>query len=447
MASPVFPKQVTLRNILRVLIAGFALVILLLVAAGFNGVRSVRLIQESAARLVAEQLVANGLIEEVQNEQEALSAVFHDLERDIGSVEQNRVLSRLEQADQTIQRLVAAAQDTPEAPLWSQFKRAETAFSAEARRLLARKRVSPKATRDLLKHHRAVLVVASRLIAASRQKALQAQSQLEQRCRRLVRDSVLLLGAGLLLAVVCASLTVWMTTGLFHRMAWQTGELSRVSWHMLDNQESAARRFSHELHDELGQSLTAVKANLLAMQTSGAVDEKRIGDCLQLLDEAVHNVRELSQLLRPTILDDFGLDASLRWLGERFTQRTGIAVDYQSNLTDRLADETETHLFRIAQEALTNAARHSGSSRVAVELRRDGKRVHLTIADDGRGLDDSGKAFIGGLGMTGMRARARNAGGELTVHSAPGKGVRVEAWVPALTERHETKTEDPHLVG
>ena len=106
-------------------------------------------------------------------------------------------------------------------------------------------------------------------------------------------------------------------------MEWQAGELSRVSWHMLDNQESTARRFSHELHDELGQSLTAVKANLAALEAGGAPDPRRLDDCMRLVDEAIGNVRQLSQLLRPTILDDFGLEAGLRWLAEGFTQRTG----------------------------------------------------------------------------------------------------------------------------
>ena len=88
---------------------------------------------------------------------------------------------------------------------------------------------------------------------------------------------------------------------------------------------------------------------------------RALEDCLHLVDEAIGNVRQMSQLLRPTILDDFGLEAGLRWLGEGFAARTGIEANFDSSFSGRLPDETETHLFRIAQEALTNVARHSGA--------------------------------------------------------------------------------------
>jgi two-component system NarL family sensor kinase len=165
---------------------------------------------------------------------------------------------------------------------------------------------------------------------------------------------------------------------------------------------------------------------------------------VRLVDEAVRNVRELSQLLRPIILDDFGLDASLRWLTEKFTHRTGIEVEYVSNFNGRLSDETETHLFRIAQEALTNIARHSGATRVRMELRTQTGRIQLSVGDNGKGLAGTGQT--GGMGMIGMRARARSAGGELNVESQPGRGVQIDVWapVPAVSQDH---VENPHPAG
>jgi signal transduction histidine kinase len=198
---------------------------------------------------------------------------------------------------------------------------------------------------------------------------------------------------------------------------------------MLESQETAARRFSHELHDELGQSLTAIKANVTALDPAAPPDPARLEDCRRLVDEAIQNVRELSHLLRPTILDDFGLDAGLRWLSERFGQRTGIEVDYRSSFQERLADQTETHLFRIVQEALTNVARHSGATRVAIELERNGNRVHLTVRDNGRGFSGNGTASSKpGLGLVGMRARAESVGGELKIDSSD--GVAIGLWAP-----------------
>jgi signal transduction histidine kinase len=197
---------------------------------------------------------------------------------------------------------------------------------------------------------------------------------------------------------------------------------------MLEDQEATARRFSHELHDELGQSLTAIKTDLTAMGAGTATPSDRLQDCLKLVDESIGNVRQMSQLLRPTILDDFGLDAGLRWLAEGFSTRTGISVEVDSTFSGRLPDETETNLFRITQEALTNVARHSGAKYVRINLEVRGEIIRLQIRDDGRGLSAAPNGR--GMGMTGMRARARNVGGDLTVQSRPAEGVVIEAQVP-----------------
>ena len=172
----------------------------------------------------------------------------------------------------------------------------------------------------------------ARLIEAEYRKATAAQAEIDQRSGRLLSDSFLFAAASLLLALVFAVVTVRMVSQLIRRMDWQTAELGRVSWHMLEDQEATARRFSHELHDELGQSLTAVKTNLTALEASGAGDRSRLEDCLRLVDEAIGNVRQMSQLLRPTILDDFGLEAGLRWLTEGFAARTGIEVRFRIEL-------------------------------------------------------------------------------------------------------------------
>ena len=178
-----------------------------------------------------------------------------------------------------------------------------------------------------------------------------------------------------------------------------------------------------------------VRSNL-SKGTSHDLDALR-GDCLHLVDESIANVRELSQLLRPVILDDFGLDAGLRWLTEKFSQRTRLQVDYGSSCVERFADETETHLYRIAQEALTNIARHSEATQVAVSLSCTDGFIRLTIEDNGKGLQtvpDLPDPHPS-LGMVGMRARARQCGGELSVTAVEPHGVCIEAAVPASNGR------------
>ena len=383
-------EEITHKRILAVLAGGFALVIVLLVAAAFMGVQSLVSIKENAADLVRDQMITSRLIDETQRELGALSAVFHRLARDPDSVNRDEIVAQLDQINQHIATIIASVKESSDAQLWQSLSTAASQFSEEACRLLAIEDAPTLSSRELVERHERVMSAVSKLMGSNYRKAIAAQNEIDRRSERFMRESFALLGASLLLALVCAVLTVMFTTSLFRRMEWQTGELSRVSWRMLENQETTARRFSHELHDELGQSLTAVKANLLALGASPAVDKARLDDCLHLVDESIHNVRELSQLLRPTILDDFGLDAGLRWLSEGFKQRTGIEVAYESAFHGRLADETETHLFRIAQEALTNVARHSGATRVTITLKSENSSIYLSIADNGRGLRNSG---------------------------------------------------------
>jgi signal transduction histidine kinase len=316
-------------------------------------------------------------------------------------------------------------------------------FSDEARRILAADEPETFAPVDLFRDHEAFISVVAKLIEAEYRKVSTAQAQIDQWSRRLLGLTVIFAAASVLLALVFAAITIKMALAFTRRMEWQTGELSRVSFHMLEDQEATARRFSHELHDELGQQLTAIKTNLSALDRNGHTgtlsDGDRVRDCLRLADEAIGNVRQMSQLLHPTILDDFGLEAGLRWLAEGFTARTGIEVRVESNYSGRLADETETHLFRIAQEALTNVARHSGAKRVEMKLEADGGEICLTIRDDGHGMPVQPPDR--GMGMIGMRARARSAGGDVEIHSPPGGGVLIEVRAPF---RNETNS---HPVG
>jgi len=432
------PRQITHQNILRVLLAGFTLVIVLLVAAAIVGIRSVQSIQANANNLVREQSLTNRLIDELHSQQTTLSEVFSVLARDPDSVDYYKIMSQLEEADRDIARISEEGARTAEHDLWQRLNHSSLDFSRESRRLLSIEEPETFSSIDLFRFHGAFTSIVARLLEAEYRKLNTAQAQIEHRTSHL-RDISLIFGAAsVLLALIFAVVTIRMVSLLIRRLEWQTAELGRVSWHMLEDQEATARRFSHELHDELGQSLTAVKTNLSALAAPGedaAPAGTRLADCLHLVDEAIGNVRQMSQLLRPTILDDFGLEAGLRWLAEGFAARTGIEVTVDSNYSGRLPDETETHLFRISQEALTNIARHSGAQHVQMNLASNGEDIRLTIQDDGRGLGGAPATAGRGLGLIGMRARARSAGGDVSVHSRAGDGVLIEVRVP---HRHET---------
>ncbi len=241
---------------------------------------------------------------------------------------------------------------------WNALERAVLDFSTEARQLLTGKKAPGFSSRDLFFRHEEVTTVVAHLADLSYARAAETSRQVDAQTNSIVTESVLLIGGCLLVALVSAVVTVRIAARVFRQMEAQTSELSRVSFRMLETQEATARRFSHELHDELGGSLTAIKTNLTG-------SDPKIEDSIKLIDDAITNVRTLSQLLRPTILDDFGLDAGIRWLAERFSERTGIDADYRSHFDGRLADETETHLFRIVQEALDQ--RRAPRQRVACD--------------------------------------------------------------------------------
>ena len=424
--------------------AGFTLVIVLLVAAAIVGIRSIQSIQANANNLVREQSLTNRLIDELHSQQTTLSEVFSVLARDPDSVDYYKIMSQLEEADRDIARISDEGSRTAEHDLWNRLNRSSLDFSHEARRLLSIEEPETFSSIDLFRFHGAFTSVVARLLEAEYRKLNAAQDQIEHRTSHL-RDISLIFGAAsVLLALVFAVVTVRMVSQLIRRLESQTAELGRVSWHMLEDQEATARRFSHELHDELGQSLTAVKTNLSALAASredASPPGARLADCLHLVDDAIGNVRQMSQLLRPTILDDFGLEAGLRWLAEGFAARTGIDVTVDSSYSGRLSDETETHLFRISQEALTNVARHASAHHVRIALTSEGADIRLSIQDDGCGLNGAPTPAGRGLGLIGMRARARSAGGDVTVHSPAGGGVLIEVRVPL---RHETHS---HPVG
>lgn len=219
---------------------------------------------------------------------------------------------------------------------------------------------------------------------------------------------------------------------------------------LIDAQESERRRISRELHDQVGQILTAVKMNLHALRQTCAQPDtlSSIDDNLRVIDEAVDQVRDLSVDLRPLLLDDFGLVVALRWYLERQTKNIGIPAKFTSGSLDeydRFSSELETACFRIVQEGVTNIVRHARASRISIRLERVVSDLILLITDDGAGFDArllrSGTAGIATLGLRGMEERAQAAGGTITIDSAPALGTEICVRLPIQGEtRKQTES-------
>ena len=217
-------------------------------------------------------------------------------------------------------------------------------------------------------------------------------------------------------------------------------ELHTATIKLIGAQEDERRTIARELHDEVGQVLTALKVELsLAHRklTTAGVSVEPLLEAQTLADGALATVRDLSQLLRPAALDDLGLpaaiDAALRGLARRHEIKVELS---QTGMTDRLAPETEIAAYRIIQEALTNVARHAAATHCRVRLMRLPETLRVEVEDDGAGFDILGApAEPRGLGLIGMRERAAMLGGRLTILSAPGSGTRLCVELPTGAAR------------
>ena len=413
------------RHLLWALFAGFTLVVLLLLASGFVAIESMRSIESGAERLVAEEEATIRLINEVQGEEGNLSSVFYELVEGRHGAEQEALLRRLDALERALHHTTEAGIASRDSALWNRVRESADDFIREGRQIL---RSGQPPSRTFSRKHEILLDSLADLASSSFIAKGEAQRQEADSASRRIRGSVILLAFGLVIAVAGAIFTGRSVLRMFRRLSWQAAELARLSSRAMSDHEEMARRLSHEMHDHFGQTLSAIEANLVAMKHVQVFDAARMEDCLALLKEAVGNVREVSQLLRPSILDDFGLDASLQWLVNGYSERTGIPAHYTSSFRDRLSEERETQLFRITQEALTNITRHAEATEVHIDLAAMDSLLRLSIRDNGKGLPPSNTGI--GLGLTGMRARARTAGGLLRMESHPGKGVAITITIP-----------------
>jgi PAS domain S-box-containing protein len=208
-------------------------------------------------------------------------------------------------------------------------------------------------------------------------------------------------------------------------------QLRNLSRRLLDTQEEERRRLARELHDEIGQSLTGLKLSLETAARAGAVGTA-LADAAALVNRLIAQVRDLSLDLRPGMLDDLGLLPALVWLIERYTARTGVRVALEHRgLCGRLPAQVETAAYRIAQEALTNVARHAGVREATVRVWLDRDVLGVQVADGGAGFDAETAAAQGtSSGLAGMRERAQLLGGRLRIESAARTGTCLTAELP-----------------
>jgi signal transduction histidine kinase len=229
------------------------------------------------------------------------------------------------------------------------------------------------------------------------------------------------------------------------------GQLRLLSRQLLSAQEEERKKISRELHDVIAQTLTGINVRLAALKKEAGLNtkglERNIARTQQLVQHSVNIVHQFARELRPAVLDDLGLIPALHMFMKHFMAETGIRVSLSAfAAVERVNGDKRTVLYRVAQEALTNVARHAQASQAEVQIQKLDGAVCMTIKDDGKGFQEErmlrakrGKR----LGLLGMRERLEMVGGHLTVTSAPGKGTTVLAQIPLIDRKSAGEEEKP----
>jgi signal transduction histidine kinase len=237
-----------------------------------------------------------------------------------------------------------------------------------------------------------------------------------------------------------------------HQLEILNMELRSLSGRLIAMQDDERRRFARELHDGLGQELTAAKMAIdsILIQGPNNSSEQAIMQASSLIDGAIQQVRSVSHLLHPPLLDEIGLDAALSWYSEGLTKRSGIETSIQLDPRDfpRLTPGLETMVFRIIQEALTNVFRHSGATKCSVSVSKKKDSVSVIVSDNGKGITDDIAAFDPekiGVGIGGIRQRIKEVGGSVSLRNARPNGAILEAVIP--TTAHAGLAPSPSVDG
>jgi len=295
---------------------------------------------------------------------------------------------------------------------------------------------------QVLSQHGIVLSIAKEVSAINEAQMEEAESRIaavfvQFRVRLLMATSISL-GLGVILAIatiVYIARLEKIAEEKYNESLRSQRELKELSKRLVDAQEQERRAISRELHDEVGQSLSALLMdveNLSAEQAENSIFRNGLKDIRTIAENCVNEIRNMALLLRPSMLDDLGLVPALEWQAREVSRRTGMVVTVVgTSVPDNLPEEHKTCVYRIVQEALNNSSKHAYASNVRVTLRGESEHLALAIEDDGQGFDSSRAR---GLGIVGMNERVTQLGGALQVDSDPGLGTRLRVELPFSRE-------------
>ncbi|HEY4087738.1 MAG TPA: sensor histidine kinase [Bryobacteraceae bacterium] len=270
---------------------------------------------------------------------------------------------------------------------------------------------------------------------ADQQKELAAaERDLRRRQRAIVWQLFVVLGGSLLAGLAIAALTTRYARKWHRERTMRAGEMAHLSARLLEVQEEERKYLARELHDEVGQTLTALRMELAPVQAvvQNPAARERLRNCQDLAERAVRTVRHISLMLRPSLLDDLGLDAALEWHLNEFSRRSGIQSEYAADEEmPELSEEMRTCVYRVAQEALNNCEKYSRATKARLVLRISEESIMLEIGDNGAGFQLTPRGLPArGTGLLGIRERVSLLHGSTMIDTSPGGGTRVVVTLP-----------------
>lgn len=431
-----------------ILLVGLGGMILLMLAAGMDAVRVLQDIRRQSALIQADALARTGALATIRTTLLRSDTCVRDFLLDPDESRSGEHTAELRLARAELERGLAMYAAAPGAN--------EAGMAAELRRKIERYWASMSPTMSWSNRQRKASGVAfyNSAVLPSRVSILEITSEIDDAHSRQVAEGearmaagfgglrrellwtlLLSLGAATILAIGSAIYILRLereTRLRYDQVAAGRVEMGNLSQRLVAAQEQERKSISRELHDEVGQTLNALLVDAGNLQKripdSDAQSQELLSSIRRLADNGVNTVRDIALLLRPSMLDDLGLTAAIQWQAREVSRRTGLAIKVSADaVTDDLPEGLRICLYRIAQEALQNVARHAQARTVHIELKQEPQRLVLSVRDDGIGFATEN---VRGLGMVGMEERLRQIGGTFRVLSQPGKGTSVVAEVP-----------------
>jgi signal transduction histidine kinase len=439
-------------SIRAVLVGAFALVLGLWAASGLQLLRALQEIERDATTVHASYVRGERMLTRVRTNVLLGSIYLRDAFIESGADQRESSRNELERLRRDIEQQLRSYTQEVASPAerdqWAHLQVVLTDYWTSREIALAERTVrGPLEAAALLRQRvvpsrETVLAIVDQL--GTLQAAANERRQVEARAGNdAIRTRLVSIGfATLLLAVFVAVIASRHAHRLGRRIEEQRvseqqtrHDLERLSASLVDVQELERRTLARELHDEVGQALTALKMDIgIALRSEGQPRARAaLEEAKDIAETTLRGVRDLSQLLHPSTLDDFGLPATLTGHLRSFSERTGIRSQLAETVDVRLAPPLEVAVYRICQEALNNVARHSGATACTVSLSAGDGMVLLVVEDNGLGFRPSIVPAARGLGLIGMRERAQALGGTFTIEKRVGGGTRVRVTLPFET--------------